>query len=152
MSCVKWNANGSIEEFTSPAPIRGFVYSFIFLLYVFDPDKDDFALVTRRTITNRSALQAPNSLINARVSDYSRSTSPMKMYVSDTTNYVPGQPLLELLAVLELQTGTTSPPIPLSFKTGRTRVSDHRQIMMPLPPLIGMTISFNLDALQIYPM
>lgn len=163
LEACMWQADGDlVEGFTEPAsasasaprlskPVNAgttFKYSFTYALFAYDTDRRDYKSL-RMDAVRDVPLSGDQKIVKINISDFERMYSPMRLILTDTTSYLPEQPKLSLSLVLNEskrdQTLGREQRIPAVFAVKHTAVPQNRQIDMPLPSLVSLTIEFNLN-------
>jgi hypothetical protein len=127
--------------------IPNYTYSIHFTLFNNENNSIGLELntsfVLENTVLNKQ-LNGNSTIIKRNVPNLSTHKTPFILYITDLTNYVTGQPILELYLYTSVHPLKEN-RIPLSFKVKKSLVDKHRRIDMPLPPLTDIHLAFNLD-------
>jgi hypothetical protein len=144
--CV-WSASGDLYEHFEALKEPEYEYSFTYALFVFNEDKNDYVLLRNGFIDKRKTMEKTKTNVMAKISvkDFQRIMSPMRIIITDMTNYISAQPLLSLDLVLNEDVSGGKPVrISAPFNVDYTEVPKNRQIDMPLPGVATLSIEFNL--------
>ena len=121
-------------------------YNFAYALFAFDDEKQDYASIRKEVIKHRKLIGRNESIVRVNITDFQRIQSPMRLILTDMTNYISNQPLLSLNLVLN-DGSEQMMRIPAVFAVSKSGVPNHRQIDMPLPNVTSFAIEFNLKAM-----
>lgn len=139
-----------IEDFTQlrQDPRRPHKYSLAYTLTLYDTENNMNRVVTRNVLTDfRSDGKTEIKRIN--LTDRAMRAIPLRLLLTDMSDYGAGQPLLALYINVYPLGGGPSMRMPAVFKTGHANAEvKNRQIDMPLPPLESLTLEFDLRAME----
>ena len=122
-----------------------YTYNFAYALFAFNEDTQDFESIRKEVIKHRRLLGKNEKIVRINISDFQRMYSPMRLIITDMTNYIGPQPLLSLNLVLNEDQGPDKKlRLPVVFAVENTSVPKNRQVDMPLPNVTSLSIEFNL--------
>lgn len=137
-----------LEEFTqSEDP---FLYTFSYALYAYDPETNELNLVDQSIVKDRVVPGNNSTAVKLNVREYRYSNvSPMRLILSDMTNYVPRQPLLKMFLVVNEDDLSRRVRMPAVFDAQWSELPKNRQLDMQMPPFETLKIEYDLKGMRL---
>lgn len=155
LACAWYLADGSfecsdrggiMEAFTQQLrhdPRKPYHYSLAYVLTYYDEAQGVNRVIARETIPDFTR-DAKTEIKRINITEHAHKTVPMRLLLTDLTDYGAGQPLLALFLAIDPTGGGPTIRMPAVFRAGNdTSLVKNRQMDIPLPPLNALTLEFD---------
>ena len=104
-------------------------------------DDETNQILFENTVYNKKLFQTGTKMMTHSIISHEQSKKSFMLYVTDLTNYLETQPLLQLdIVVHYLSGGNNQKRIPLSFFSKSRTNYENRRIEVALPPMTDLEI------------